>query len=151
MTLALRVDAQNPTPPYEQLHRQLATAIAFGALAAGTRLPSVRQLAADLGIAAGTVMRAYSELESRGLVATRRGGGTTVAKAPRVLSPEERQRSLDSQVAAFLAQARLLGVTDEAVGEAVERALGTEGQGPDAWTPKSMTPPLGRKGHSEPS
>jgi GntR family transcriptional regulator len=126
MTLALRVDAQDPTPPYEQLHRQLATAIAFGVLAAGTRLPSVRQQAADLGIAAGTVMRAYSELESEGLVATRRGGGTIVAKVPRALSPEERLRALDLQVAALLAQARLLGATDEAVGEAVQRALGSE-------------------------
>jgi GntR family transcriptional regulator len=126
MTLALRVDAQDPTPPYEQLHRQLATAIAFGALASGTRLPSVRQLAADLGIATGTVMRAYSELESRGLVTTRRGGGTIVAETPGVLTPEERQRLLDSQATAFVANARLLGVSDEAVGEAVRRASGAQ-------------------------
>jgi DNA-binding transcriptional regulator YhcF (GntR family) len=137
MTLALRVDARDPTPPYEQLHRQLATAIAFGALAPGTRLPSVRQLAADLGVAAGTVMRAYSELESGGLVTTRRGGGTTVAKAPHALSPNDRQRSLASHAATFVAQVRLLGVTDEAVGEAVQRALGTQRLGPDPSTPKS--------------
>lgn len=123
MTLALRVDSQDPTPPYEQLHRQLATAIASGALPPGTRLPTVRQLAADLGIAAGTVMRAYSELESGGLVATRRGAGTTVATTPRTLSPEERQRLLAAQAAAFVAHARLLGATDEAVGEAVQKAL----------------------------
>jgi GntR family transcriptional regulator len=126
MTLALRVDAQDPTPPYEQLHRQLATAIACGVLAAGTRLPSVRQLAADLGIATGTVMRAYSELESRGLVAARRGGGTIVSKTPGALSPEERLRLLDSQAAAFLAHARLLGVTDEAVSDALRRAIGRQ-------------------------
>lgn len=77
-------------------------------------------------------MRAYSELESRGLVTTRRGGGTTVAKTPRALSPEERQRSLASHAATFVAQVRLLGVTDEAVGEAVRRALGTQRQGADA-------------------
>jgi GntR family transcriptional regulator len=139
MTLALRVDAHDPTPPYEQLHRQLATAITFGALAPGTRLPTVRQLAADLGVAAGTVMRAYSELESGGLVTTRRGGGTTVAKVPRAFSSEERQRQLASQAATFVAQVRLLGVSDEAVGEAVRRALGAKGQGPDGWTPKSTT------------
>ncbi len=127
MTLALRVDGQDPTPPYEQLNRQLATAIMSGALAPGTRLPTVRQLAADLGIAAGTVMRAYSELESGGLVASRRGGGTTVAKTPRTLSPQEQQRLLVSQAADFVAHARLLGVTDEAVDEAVQRALGRRG------------------------
>jgi GntR family transcriptional regulator len=127
MTLALRVDAQDPTPPYGQLYRQFATAIGSGALAPGTRLPTVRQLAADLGVAAGTVMRAYSELESGGLVATRRGGGTTVAKTPRTLSQQERERLLASQAAAFVAQVRLLGVTDEAAGEAVQRALCTQG------------------------
>lgn len=127
MTLALQVDARDPTPPYGQLYRQFANAIASGVLAPGTRLPTVRQLAADLGVAAGTVMRAYSELESGGLVATRRGGGTTVAKIPRTLSPQERQRLLASQAAAFVAQVRLLGVTDEAACEAVQRALCIQG------------------------
>jgi GntR family transcriptional regulator len=149
MTLALRVDAQDPTPPYEQLHRQLATAIAFGALAPGTRLPSVRQLAADLGVAAGTVMRAYSELESGGLVTTRRGGGTTVATAPPALSPEERRRSLASYAATFVAQVRLLGVTDKTVAEAVQQALGAEGQGPDATTLTSQTPSSSAQGSAE--
>jgi GntR family transcriptional regulator len=83
----------------------------------------VRQLAADLGVAAGTVMRAYSELESGGFVTTRRGGGTSVAVTPRALSAEDRQRSLASQAAAFVAQARLLGVEDDEVREAVRRAL----------------------------
>jgi GntR family transcriptional regulator len=123
MTVALRIDGQDPTPAYEQLHRQLATAIAFGALEPGTRLPPVRQLAADLGVATGTVMRAYAELETGGFVTSRRGGGTRVAKVPRELPPDERQRSLAAQAAAFVAQARLLGVGDNDVREAVQRAL----------------------------
>ena len=127
MTVALRVDGDDPTPPYEQLHRQIAIAIAFGALEPGTRLPPVRQLAADLGVAAGTVMRAYSELESGGFVTTRRGGGTSVAVTPRTLSAEERQLRLSSQAAAFVAQARLLGVEDDEVQEAVRRALAPRG------------------------
>lgn len=126
MTVALRLDAHDPTPPYEQLRRQMATAIASGALEAGTRLPTVRQLAADLGVAAGTVMRAYAELESGGLVTTRRGGGTAVASAPQALSADERERQLASAAAAFVAQARLLGATDDAIGEAARRALDGE-------------------------
>lgn len=122
MTVALRIDADDPTPPYEQLHRQLMTAIAFRALTPGTRLPPVRQLAADLGVAAGTVMRAYSELESEGFVVSRRGGGTAVAETPHVLSREEQQQSLATQASAFVARARLLGVSDQAVCEAVLRA-----------------------------
>lgn len=123
MTVALRLDAHDPTPLYEQLRRQIATAIASGALEAGTRLPTVRQLAADLGVAAGTVMRAYAELESGGLVTTRRGGGTAVASATQALSAAERERALASAAATFVAEARLLGAADDAIGEAVHRAL----------------------------
>ncbi len=124
MSVALKIDARDPTPPYEQLHRQLMTAISFGALQPGVRLPSVRQLAADLGVATGTVMRAYAELEAGGFVTSRRGGGTAVAKTPPALSPAEQQGSLASQAAAFVAQARLLGVSDKTILNAVEEALG---------------------------
>jgi DNA-binding transcriptional regulator YhcF (GntR family) len=129
MTVALRIDDRDPTPPYEQLHRQLGTAIAFGALVPGTRLPSVRQLAADLGVASGTVMRAYSELESAGLVTSRRGGGTTVSKALPTLSLEERALALALQTAAFVAQVRLLGASDDAVRAEVEQALDASREG----------------------
>lgn len=78
MTFAVRVDAADPTPPYEQLRRQLAGAIQAGTLASGTRLPTVRQLASDLDLAPGTVMRAYRELETSGLILTGRGQGTVV-------------------------------------------------------------------------
>ena len=146
MTVALRVDATDPTPPYEQLHRQLATAIAFGALAPGARLPSVRQLAADLGVAAGTVMRSYAELESAGLVRSRRGGGTTVAEVPRALSPDERRRSLATQADVFVAQARLLGAPDEVIAEAVQRALSPTPGDSDV----SLRTPFGRPEPSPP-
>jgi DNA-binding transcriptional regulator YhcF (GntR family) len=65
---ALIVDTADPTPPYEQLRRQLAGLIRSGVLEPGGRLPPLRQLAADLGLAVGTVARAYRELESAGLV-----------------------------------------------------------------------------------
>ena len=56
MTLStVTVDVLDPTPPYEQLRRQLADLIGSGVLSAGDRLPPVRQLAADLGLAVGTV------------------------------------------------------------------------------------------------
>ena len=56
-TAALRLVAGDPTPPYEQLRRQLADLIGAGLLRPGDRLPPLRQLAADLGLAAGTVAR----------------------------------------------------------------------------------------------
>ena len=64
MTLStVTVDVLDPTPPYEQLRRQLADLIGSGVLSPGDRLPPVRQLAADLGLAVGTVARTYRELE----------------------------------------------------------------------------------------
>ena len=75
------VDPDDPTPPYEQLRRQIGDLIGSGRLTAGDRLPPLRQLANDLGLAVGTVARAYRELEGEGLLVSRRGGGTRVAHA----------------------------------------------------------------------
>jgi GntR family transcriptional regulator len=66
-------------PPTEQIRDQLRGLIGAGRLAAGQRLPSVRQLAADLGVAPGTVAKAYRALEAEGVVSTSVGGGTRVA------------------------------------------------------------------------
>jgi DNA-binding transcriptional regulator YhcF (GntR family) len=70
----ISIDSTDPTPPFEQIRRQLADQIRSGAVPADSRLPSVRQLAGDLAIAPGTVARAYSVLEAEGLVETSRTG-----------------------------------------------------------------------------
>jgi GntR family transcriptional regulator len=110
MTLStVTVDVLDPTPPYEQLRRQLADLIGSGVLSAGDRLPPVRQLAADLGLAAGTVARTYRELELAGYVRSRRGGGTRVA--PTAPSPSTPQRALQDAASVYLERARALGVS----------------------------------------
>ncbi|XAS66493.1 GntR family transcriptional regulator [Micrococcaceae bacterium Sec5.7] len=80
MNAGIFVDLRSATPPYEQIRSQISSLIALGTLAAGARLPSVRSLAADLGLAAGTVARAYKELEASGLIESRRGRGTIVSQ-----------------------------------------------------------------------
>ena len=77
----VRIDSGSPTPPYEQLRVQLARQITDRRLPVGTRLPTVRRLAADLGLAVNTVARAYRELEGAGLVETRGRAGTFVSAA----------------------------------------------------------------------
>lgn len=72
--------------PAEQVHGQLRGLITTGALAAGERLPSVRQLASDLGIAAGTVAKAYRQLEDEGLIISRVGAGTRVSRSASTVS-----------------------------------------------------------------
>jgi GntR family transcriptional regulator len=79
----ITVDLEDGTPQYEQIRRQVAALIAIGALAADDRLPTVRALAADLGIAPGTVARAYRDLEQAGVVTTRRRVGTVVTAGRR--------------------------------------------------------------------
>src|SRR5258706_4913612 len=77
----LTVDAGSPVPPYEQVRTQIAAQARAGELAAGTRLPTVRQLAGELGLAVNTVARAYRELEQAKLVETRGRHGTFVTAA----------------------------------------------------------------------
>lgn len=87
MNTGISVDLRSATPPYEQIRSQISALIATGTLTAGSRLPTVRSLAADLGIAAGTVARAYKELEAAGFIESRRRNGTVVAQpAPGVTS-----------------------------------------------------------------
>jgi GntR family transcriptional regulator len=78
----LVIDPGSPVPPYEQLREQVTALVLAGALGRGDRLPSIRQLANDLGLAGGTVARAYRELEADGVVTTRGRHGTTVAGPP---------------------------------------------------------------------
>lgn len=73
------IDSASSMPPFEQVRTQLARQINDGDLPVGTKLPTVRRLAADLGIAANTVARAYRELEAAGLLETRGRAGTFVA------------------------------------------------------------------------
>jgi DNA-binding transcriptional regulator YhcF (GntR family) len=74
----IRVDPVGITPPYEQVRSQIEALIRAGELARGTRLPTVRQLSLDLGLAVNTVARAYKELEADRLVETRGRNGTFV-------------------------------------------------------------------------
>lgn len=65
--------------PTDQIHDQIRGLVATGQLAANERLPSVRQLAKDLGVAPGTVAKAYRALEAKGFLVTRTGSGTRVS------------------------------------------------------------------------
>jgi DNA-binding transcriptional regulator YhcF (GntR family) len=77
----VRVDPRAAKPLFEQLRTQIIGGVRAGQLPAGARLPTVRELAGDLGLAVNTVARAYRELESAGIVETRGRFGTFVARA----------------------------------------------------------------------
>jgi DNA-binding transcriptional regulator YhcF (GntR family) len=75
----IAIDARSAVPPFEQLRVQLVEQVGTGVLAAGTRLPTVRKLAEDLGLAPNTVARAYRELEADGFIETRGRNGSYVS------------------------------------------------------------------------
>ncbi len=119
MNLAVGVDITSPVPHYEQLRSQLAALITAGTLADGERLPTVRALANDLGIAPGTVSRTYRDLEAAGLVTTRRRVGTLVTAPPAALD----RAAVTEAARRFVRIARDHGLTDAEVRDAVAAEL----------------------------
>jgi GntR family transcriptional regulator len=92
--MTVRIDPSSPIPPYEQLRAHIGASILGGYLEEGHQLPPIRQLAADLDLAPGTVARAYRELEAAGLVVSRGRRGTRVA------SPRDRPHGWDERLTA---------------------------------------------------
>ncbi len=76
------IEQHSPIPAYDQLREQITDAIIGGSLREGERLAPIRQLATDLGLAPGTVARAYRELESTQLIKTRGRHGSFVLEIP---------------------------------------------------------------------
>lgn len=107
----ITVDPGAPVPPTEQIRSQLAALIQGGDLPAETRLPPVRQLAADLRVAVGTVAKAYRELEAAGMIRTGRAAGTRVNPGHATAVPTL------AEARAFAAAARRAGMSlDDARG-----------------------------------
>jgi DNA-binding transcriptional regulator YhcF (GntR family) len=116
--LVLTVDLGAAEPPFEQVRAQIAGLVGRGVLAGGDRLPTVRSLAADLGLAVNTVARAYKELEGDGLVTTRRRTGTVVAETSRPVDV-----ALNRSAADYAVRAHRAGLSESAAMDLVRSAL----------------------------
>ncbi|MBC9954790.1 GntR family transcriptional regulator [Leucobacter sp. cx-42] len=121
ITLSLSVDSQSAVPPYEQLRRQIAEQIMNHELAAGDRLPPVRKLAEQLGMAANTVARVYRELEANDYVITRGRAGTFISD----IAPADPQAAATaaSLSAAYVDELRALGFGPTVITQFVTEAL----------------------------
>ena len=108
---AFRLDVQSGVPVYRQIIDQVTGGMASGVLKAGDQLPTVRQLAVDLAINPNTVVRAYSELEIRGVLETQQGTGTFISRQKIKRDEVERQRRLNQLVSEFIARAGAMGFT----------------------------------------
>lgn len=114
------IDSQSSTPPFEQLRSQVIAAVRSGELAHDTRLPTVRALAAELGLATNTVARAYRELERDAVIETRGRFGSFIAP-----NGDAAARQAQAAAASFATRIQQLGVSQEEalalVTEALER------------------------------
>jgi GntR family transcriptional regulator len=104
-----QLDLRSGVPLYRQIIDQVMGGIAAGSLAGGDQLPTVRQLAVDLSINPNTVVRAYRELEIRGVLETQQGTGTFISHQTVERDEVERQRRLDELVGQFVARAGAAG------------------------------------------
>ncbi|RKT51716.1 GntR family transcriptional regulator [Saccharothrix australiensis] len=119
------VDPDSGVAPWRQVRDQLVHLVRTGELPVGSPLPSIRQLARDLGLSAGTVARVYRDLEVAGLLRTARRRGTVVAAAPdpsMSSAATDAGTALAASAARFAAEARALGVDPEAAVRAVRAA-----------------------------
>ena len=108
---AFRLDVQSGVPVYRQIIDQVTGGMASGVLKAGDQLPTVRQLAVDLAINPNTVVRAYGELEIRGVLETQQGTGTFISRQKIKREEVERQRRLNQLVSELIARAGAMGFT----------------------------------------
>ena len=106
-----RLDGHSGVPVYRQLIDQVQGAIAAGVLRPGSQLPTVRLVAVELAINPNTVLRAYREMEIRGILDTQQGTGTFIADNQVEPSKEERERVLAQLVGEFVSRAGSAGLT----------------------------------------
>ena len=124
--IGFRLDLHSGVPVYRQLIDQVLGGLASGSLAGGDQLPTVRQVAVDLSINPNTVVRAYRELEIRGVLETQQGTGTFIAHQKVERDEVERRRQLDQIVSEFVARAGAAGFTlDDLLEQLHDRQNGT--------------------------
>jgi GntR family transcriptional regulator len=112
-----QLDLQSGVPVYRQIIDQVQGGLATGSLAPGHQLPTVRQVAVDLAINPNTVLRAYRELEIRGVLETQQGTGTFISHRQVRPDDSERARQLEQLVGDFVARAGATGFTLQEVAE----------------------------------
>ncbi|HWM20323.1 MAG TPA: GntR family transcriptional regulator [Ilumatobacteraceae bacterium] len=118
--MILSVDPGRALPVYEQVREQIKRMVASGTLQAGTRLPTIRQLAADLGLAKGTIERAYELLENDTVIETKGRKGTFVMEMARA-TKHQQTVGLAAAAESLVVIARQLGADESTTLDAVRQ------------------------------
>ena len=107
------ISNQSELPIYEQIREQLKEQILNGQIAEGSTLPSIRQLAKEVGVSVITTTRAYSELEAEGFIATMQGKGSVVLPTDNDLLREQYLLRIEEGLSTAVETARAMGMPDE--------------------------------------
>ncbi len=121
--MILDLDPQSPVPLYQQIVERVQGLIALGALRAGDRLPTVRELAVQARVNRNTAARAIQQLEHEGVVRTRVGQGTFVADGAGQVDRATRAAAVDAALDRLLVEAHLAGVPHEELGWRLSRRI----------------------------
>lgn len=120
----IRIDLSSPVPAYRQIVDGLRTLFVEGALGPGSRLPSVRRLAMELGVHFNTVGEAYRELAGEGWIDIRHGSGATVLERRRPAAPPpERLADFRARLRALISQMRADGVSASRIAAELRSAM----------------------------
>ena len=109
------INTSNGVPVYEQVARQIVSAIASGGLDAGQMVPSVREMAKELAINPNTVSRAYRQLQDNGVLETVRGSGVAVAKGAKAKCKSMRSQAIGDRIAHVIVEARQSQLTADEI------------------------------------
>lgn len=121
--IAFSLDSRSAIPPYLQLVQQVEDALRSGSLVEGSQLPRVKDVVRELAINPNTVLKAYRELESRGITSGRQGVGTFIVAAPPGAAPDVILKLADELCAGWLQHALEQGLDEEAILTVVRRVL----------------------------
>ena len=122
--VTLTIDRSLKDPVYEQVAGQIRQLVASGALAPGTLLPSVRQLANDLGVNLNTIARAYRLLKAEGFLTIKNRAGVSVAAPPAQIENTVKEELFD-QLRVSIARLRQAGLSPGELLELVQREVET--------------------------
>lgn len=119
----IKINFKSAVPVYHQIVEQVKSAVASGQAGAGTPLPSIRPLSQELRINRNTVAKAYTELETQGVIETRPGKGSFIAEQASPLREEVRMGMLNETIDALLVEAHHLQITEKQLRKLLDERL----------------------------
>ena len=122
------IDFSSGIPVYKQIINTICTAVSSGTLKKGERLPTIKELTAQLNVNPNTVAKAYRELDLKGVITSKRGNGSFISDGPLdmpKLNAKQRRAKLEGLFGRVLAEAQLEGIGEQELLHYVQETLGS--------------------------